>query len=299
MQYFGQSYVPYMQLYKKDGNKVPSIIRELKDNNYYSKILYGIDYYKSENTLKIIGFDQYTDLDNNGDKKGGSISDEFLIDKIIQELDTKNKDKNLFYMVETIQNHMPYTNDKYEKYDLEITTSNLSTEASEVIRTYAQGIYDADKQLGRLYDYIQTYEEPTIIVFFGDHHPYLDEKVNVFENWKYFNTNDELINIYRKYNTQALILANFELKKEDDLNYLSPDMLGTYIINHMDIKISSYYKWLYSIINDMPSSNQLIMQDKDGNLHRISEFDDNMKNLNDLRQNMQYKMFVKKNMKKE
>ena len=34
-------------------------------------------------------------------------------------------------------------------------------------------MYKADKELGRLYNYIQTLDEETIIVFFGDHLPLL------------------------------------------------------------------------------------------------------------------------------
>lgn len=297
LNYFTRGYIPIMSLYKKENSSnLPSIVKELKNNNYYSKIVFGKDYYNSKNAFQKIGFDEYIELEQTTENtRGKYISDEYITDLIMQELENKTDEKSLFYMAETIQNHMSYTKDKYQDYDIEIENSNLNEDMNNTLLAYAQGIYDADKQLNRLYEYIKEYEEPTILIFLGDHLPYLytEKGKNVIDYLKYFNTSEELENIYRKYNTQALILSNYDINWEETPQYLSNDLLFTYIINRMNIDISDYYKWLYITINDLPASNMYLGLDKDGNRYNINDFENKMKEIYLLKEMMQYKFFLK------
>lgn len=297
--YFNEGYIPCMQLYRnKTYYDRPSIIKELRNNGYKTKIVN----YTSPKSFQIGRFYKYLEVDEaefilDTDKKyfkGQYVSDEYIIDKTIEEFNNKDKNEKLFYMTLTMQSHMPYLKEKYDNYDIKITKSNLSNDMNETLLSYSQGIYDADQQLKRLYDYIQTLDEPTIIVFYGDHLPYLKttENVNILDYLNYFNTGNEKINLYRKYNTQCLILANFDVEN-DETNYLSPDLLGCYIINRMDINISGYYKWLYNNKYSLPSANWYISMDTEGNLYYTSELSGELKNAYDFRKNVQYKLFVK------
>ena len=296
LNYFTKGYIPIMSLYKKENSEnITSIVRELNNNNYKSKIVFGKDYYNSESAMKKIGFDEYVELKETAEnKKGTYISDEYITDTIINDFENKEKEKPLFYMVETIQNHVHYDINKYDKYDISIKESNLSEEMNNTILSYAQGVYDADKQLNRLYEYIKSYEEPTILIFLGDHLPYLYTQtgVNVLDYLSYFNTNDELENLYRKYNTQTLVLSNYNIEKEKIPNCLSNYLLLTYIINNLDIKISDYYKWLYSTTDYLPASNSYVSIDGSGNKYSTEKIEGRIKEIYDLRENMQYKFFI-------
>ena len=299
-EYFNHSFIPYMQLYRNNTyfNK-PSIIRELKNNGYRTKIvtcaspkLFNCgNFYKY---LQIDDVEYITDVDQK-DVKGLYVSDKFVTDKIIEEFKNKKNDENLFYMTMTMQAHMPYPKNKYNNYDVWVTKSNYSTEINNTLTSYAQGVYDADKELGRLYEYIKTLDEPTIIVFFGDHLPYLYEKnKNVIDVLNYFNTPDKTMNNYRKYNTQSIIIANFEIEdNKDNTMYLGPDLLSSYILNNMDIDISNYYKWLYEIRKFIGSSNFLVTVDNNGNLYNTNELSGKNKEIYNLRKNIEYKLFVK------
>ena len=126
--------------------------------------------------------------------------------------------------------------DKYDEYDIDIVDSDLDEELNNSIKSYAQGIYDADKQLGRLYDYIQTLDEDTIIVFYGDHLPYIKaDGKDVLTELEFFNTDDDKLNLYRKYNTQALVLSNFNMDtlKEENKTVLLFDLDNTIINNRV------------------------------------------------------------------
>ena len=75
--------------------------------------------------------------------------------------------------------------------------------------------------------------------------------------------------------------------------YLSNNLLLTYIVNQMDIQLSSYYKWLYKTMNILPATNSHISLDLNGQKYITQELQGNMRMINELRKNMQYKFFVK------
>lgn len=296
--YFGKGYIPYMQLYNDDSyyNR-PSIINELKNNDYYTKIVS----YTSDSLFNCGKFYKYIDVDetsfnpnvNKKYLKGKYVSDEHIVDEIIEEFDNKEKDKLEFYMTLSMQAHMPYTIDKYKDYDIKLEKSNFSKEMDETLLSYAQGIYDTDKQLGRLYDYIQTLDEDTMIIFYGDHLPYLDTNgKNILEKLDYFNTDDEDLNTYRKYNTESLILTNFDIE-EKNYKYAGPDLLSTYVLNNMDINISNYYRWLYKSIDTLPAYNSFVSVDKDGNVYNTKNLSKELDKIYNMRKNVQYKYFIK------
>ena len=184
---------------------------------------------------------------------------------------------------------------KYDEYDINVESSTLNDDMTGAILAYAQGCYDADMALGKLYEYIMNYDEPTILLFFGDHLPFIPDpktQEDTLNSLKYFNTADELLNTYRKYNTQGVIVANFDLGDTSKWNYLSADMLLTNIINNMDIEISDYYKWLDSTLEILPASNRYVSSDTEGNLYWTDNLEGEMEEVLNLRENMQYKVLI-------
>lgn len=293
MSYFDSGYVPFMQYYNnKNSFNSPSIVRDLSNNGYYSQIILGEDSYNSSNVFNMLGFNSYKKLTLNEDNvKGDYVSDDYIADLIIDHLkEGRNKD---FYMVETMQSHMEYLVSKYSNYDISIKDSELSLIDSDVLLSYAQGIYDADKMLRKVYDAIMEVDEDTIVVFFGDHLPYLKNVngENVVEKLDYFNTNDEKLNLYRRYNTQALILSNYDLNLDID-SYLGFDLLLTTLINQMDIDVSPYYKWLYGTADVLSGYNRYVAVDKIGEVSYLNDLGDNMLEEYNLRNQMMYKMFI-------
>lgn len=300
--YFHPGYIPYMQLYRDDKYyKAPSVISELKNNNYYTKIVtaWGPTLFNCDTVYDYYGVDEKVYRDNmksQADWKGGRISDEFLTNQIMTEFNSKEAGEKMFYMVLTAQAHMPYMKDKYKdsEYDIQITDTKLSSDKAATVRSYAQGIYDADKQLGRLYEYIQTLEEDTILIFYGDHLPYLKtaDGSDVFPDLEFFNTEDKLLNTFRKYNTQCLVLSNYEIEHEN-ISYLGPDMIMPYVLNKMDIQVSPFYQWLFSMRNNLPASNFAVSVDKDGNLYETSKLEGDLKEYYKMRSYMNWNYFCK------
>jgi len=295
MNYFPKGYIPIMSLYTRKYEKIkPSIVKVLDNNGYDSKIVFGKDYYNSENSFRSLGFKEYEELiDTMGED---NINDNVAIGNIIHKFENKENNQRLLYTIETFEGHMPYSKDKYEDYDINIIDSNLTEEENITLRSYSQSIYNTDKELNRLYNYIKEYDEPTIILFLGDHLPYLytsSDNNNLIDKLEYFNTDDELLNYYRKYNTQCLILANFDISNIEFPEYSGVDLLFPYLINKMDIENIDYYKWLNSTRNDLCASNRYISLDKEGNRYYTNDLKDEMKNIYDIKNKMQYMFFIK------
>lgn len=298
IKFFSSGYIPYMQLYIDDKyKKAPSVIQELKRNGYKTHITstWESSLFNCKSVYEYFDVDvtEYKEDLKDSYKKGGRISDAYVAERLIRELKEKPKGEKLFTMILTAQAHMPFNFDKYEEYDISITDSRLDPEEEDTVLSYAQGVYDADQQLKEVYDFIQTYEEPTILIFYGDHLPYLktEKGEDITRKLEYFNTGDSAEDLYRKYHTQCLILANYDIGK-DDIDYMGPDLVMNYLINNMDMEVSPYYQWLYTTIDKLPASNLYVSVDKNGNKFKTSKLTGTMKDTFDLRRKMNWKYFV-------
>ncbi len=295
LDYFSKGYTPYMQLFTKGlSEKNPSIIKELKNNGYKTKILNSssANMFNCDSIYDFYGVDERNHLYDEIDLGGEYVTDSYLTDQVIDYFNNKDSEESIFYFVITMGGHMPYYEERYQNYDVNIIESPYTSDVNEVIHSYAEGIYLADKELGRLYDYINTIDEETIIVFFGDHLPHLvtpNGKDALFTT-NYLSSNYDLESVYKQYNTTALILSNYEIDY-DETNYLSPDLLLTYILNNMDIELSSYYKWLYNYKDILPSSNYVVAQDNTGKIYYTLNLKDEMKKAYELRRKIQYMLF--------
>lgn len=290
MNYFSKGYVPIMSLYsRKNSSNIPSIVKVLNSNEYTSEIIFGKDYYNSKDAYLKMGFDKYSELINDEDTM---FSDKDCTDDLIERLKTK-LDLPGLYVLSTIEGHMPYSKDKYENYDIEITKSNLSNSMNETLRSYAQGLYNSDKELARIYEFIKDFDEPTILIFLGDHLPFLrtEDAQNVLGSLEYFNTNDNKINNYRIYNTQALILSNYDEKIKIP-DYIGTDLLLNCIINQLDLENEEYYKWLYTTKDILAGSNRFVSFNKDGKIYTTRDLDGEMQEMYELKKLMQYKFFI-------
>ena len=169
----------------------------------------------------------------------------YLTQKMYDELKETSEGNYKFIMTATGQNHFPYDGKRYDYYDIDVIESEYDEESTNILKNYAQGVYDADKELNNLYQKIQKLDVPTIIVFFGDHLPYTvaSDGNDSYTNSDYFNTENKQLNTLRKYTTKAVILSNYDIDM-DDFDYLNSNYLGAYVLNKLDLEISSYFKFI-------------------------------------------------------
>jgi len=181
-------YVPYNNVgryfFRDIAAAMPWLFRA---NGYHAVAVHPYTrYFFSRNLVyPRLGFNEFIGYEDMQDPhyKGFFVSDEFFTDQIIaQILLAEQVDEPLFLFGVSMQNHWEYWGSKYSGWPEDITVYSpyLNDYEQAVVRSFAQGIYDADKQLGRLVDFVESRDTPTIIVFFGDHLPILGEHNDAF-----------------------------------------------------------------------------------------------------------------------
>lgn len=259
--FWSPGFIPYNQYYSDSiGKNAPNIIKEFNNNGYTTMYLtpWGEDSYNSKRNYKLFGADKTIyGSDLKGSNKGQFYSDKSLMKDIYNQLKDTKEGEYKFIMTASGQNHFPYTEDKYEKYDVSVKNTEYSKQSTNMLKSYAQGIYDASKELNNLYKMIQNLDTPTIIVFFGDHLPYIidDDGVEPYISAKYFNTENKYVNDMRKHTTKAVILSNYDIEV-DDIKYMNANYLGAYVLNKMDLKVSNYFKYIDDLRKKVPVYNR-------------------------------------------
>lgn len=251
LSFWSLGYIPYNQYYNNvSGAMAPNIIKEFNNNGYDTMYLtpWGSASYNSARNYELFGAKETVyGVSLNGKNKGTFYSDKSFMEDIYNQLKDTSVGNYKFIMSATGQNHFPYTSDKYKEneLDIKVTKSDFSDESNILLRNYAQGLYDASKELNNLYNKIQELDVPTIVVFYGDHLPYMVDSngIDPYMESSYFNTNDEKLNNIRKYTTKVVILSNYDIET-DDIKYMNASYLGAYILNKMDLNISNYFKFI-------------------------------------------------------
>ena len=160
-----------------------SLFRVYGENGYHTSYFHPGDnwFYNRENVLVWMGAEEtrFTNGMENMETKGRWVTDQYLVGQIQNEFEETVADGNtLFHYMTTIQNHMSYTPDKYgEGYSYPDVPLNISVSGhvETLLKVYIEGARDADAMLGQLKEYFSAQEKPVVLVFFGDHLPYLGD----------------------------------------------------------------------------------------------------------------------------
>ncbi len=141
-------------------------------------------FYNRESVYSFLGIsDQvFNEAFTEDDKKGNMVSDEAFLERLISDLDQRlAEEEPLFAYGVTIQNHQSYP---YSKYGFEPEAApvnvSLSEAETETLSVYMEGVRDSSAMLLSLTEYLDTVDEPTLLVFFGDHRPALLENYGVY-----------------------------------------------------------------------------------------------------------------------
>lgn len=170
---------------------IPTIPQLLSENGYYTASLHTFNdsIYQRLNYFYNVGFqdaffsgdfaaiddkaaaaeDYYVYL--NEKISGEFYSDDYLADVIIELYEKKSEASPVFLYGLTMENHSPYTYTRNGGgFDFK-TASDISDEARTTIANLAQGIHNSAAALEKLINYFSEVDEPTVIVFYGDHRP--------------------------------------------------------------------------------------------------------------------------------
>lgn len=184
---------PYQQ-YVTDAT--PSLAQFLKGQGYSTVAIHG--YYErmwSRNTAyPRLGLDDFISIEDmsDPDKRRGFVSDMEMTQQIIEQYESRKENGPVFIHAVTMQNHTTYDESKYPQDELVnvLEHPGLSEKTLSPLRDFATGVYEADAALEALTDYFSQVEEPTIIVFWGDHFNPFGDGYEIYEKTGYIEKGD-------------------------------------------------------------------------------------------------------------
>ncbi len=160
-----------------------SLFRAFDADGYRTSFYHPGDawFYNRENVYRWLGAEHEVFAKDMKDLeyKGRWVTDDYMAGLIEEEFETAvSEGRPLFNYTTTIQNHMSYTADKYGEghtFAPVSVTADISDETRTMLEVYTEGVRDADAMLGRLTAYFAERSEPVVLVFYGDHLPYLGD----------------------------------------------------------------------------------------------------------------------------
>lgn len=174
--------------------RLPTVPSLLEEAGYTTTMfhLFNDSIYHREGIFQTLGFDHiyfsedFAQIDPEaaaaadywafmeGKIDGSFYSDRYMTDLFIDLYEGREGDSPLFLYGISMENHTPHDGSKYARQGYTVAfTSPLSEKDAGILMDESQGAANASAALGRLCDYFREQEEPTVILFYGDHRPNL------------------------------------------------------------------------------------------------------------------------------
>ena len=245
------------QTYMRNG--IYSLPRYLKENGFSCVGLHFEDgkNWNRNNAYSILGFDSFFDINDfeNIESVRGRVTDEFNYEEIIRIIENSDAEKNFIFNT-TIQNHGGYNG----FYDLPPSVEILSDSDLENAEVYLSLIKLSDDALQKLVTYFENIDTPTMIIFFGDHQPKMDD---LSEEYLF---SESIGNNFEKYITPFLIYRNYS-SESYYIEKMSANYLSSLILDIGNFELPTFYQLLLQTYNEFPVMTIQGIEDKHGNYY--------------------------------
>lgn len=269
MAFLPQGCIPYQQFVH---GEIPTIASALKDIGYRTVALhpYRASGWDRSEVYPYFGFDSFYTQDDFEDPLiyRKYISDQSDIEKII-EIYEQDPEQPLFMFNVTMQNHSSYT-DVFDNFTPQIQVEGVESVA---LNQYLSLLYESDKSLQQLVQYFDRMDDPTIIVFFGDHQPTDSVVAPIYKlNQKsVYSIEEEELRL--RYKVPYVIHANFDIEEAQNVP-MSSNYLGIKTLETAGIPLDRYQQFLANNYQTFPSVSVLQIQDENGEVFSIDKKDE-------------------------
>lgn len=280
MAFFKSGSLPLVQ-YVRNGQQ--SIAKALKSQGYdvMGYHSYWPQGYERYRVYPLMGLDKFYSLESAlpyDEKIRIYLSDKSDYENVIylyEKSREENEDAPVFVFNVTMQNHGGYGNGE-NGFEAKIMPTDTDKQYPSV-NEYLSLIRESDKAFEELVNYFQQADRDVVILMFGDHQPGIEREAfySIAKNVLYTENAPAEIK-QKKYFTDFLIWANFDIEEQDDLlistNYLRPLLLQT-----ANCEISSYDRFLLELMEEYPAINAFGYFDKEGMWHGLEEASEALK----------------------
>ena len=180
-------------------------------------------FYNRRNVAEYMGFDRSYFREDRYHVEGSIMDDEQLFaDLITLYEDSKAAGEPYFNFTVTYQNHGPYPDSHFfEPTKAFVEMNKLTLPAYRILTNYMEGISRTDAAMESFVEYFRGEEEPVVLVFFGDHKPWLGDNSYVYSEMGIVMNHSSEWSFRNYYITPYLIWANDAAKES-----LGNDFMG-------------------------------------------------------------------------
>ena len=180
--------------------------------------------------------------------------------KVIEEFEKiRQSGQPAFIFNVTMQNHSGYDAGCFTENAVRITGHEGEFPNAE---EYLTLIRESDVAIPMLIDYFSKIEDPTVIVFFGDHQPMVEESFYETLAGKPL-TEWTLAEAQSRYIVPFFIWANYEIDAEENV-FTSANFLSELMFEKAGIKLLPYQEFLKEVREEIPAMDGGAWRDKDG-----------------------------------
>jgi len=234
---FGACEYPYKTITLK--HTAGSVCYDLKNYGYSTHAIHNhtATFYDRHINYTNLGFDTFTSVEYMGEVERTPTNwakDKVLIDEIYKCLNaTEERD---FVFAVSVQGHGKYPSEVLDPEQPIVVTEGMEEDEAYKIgfEYYINQLHEMDAFVGQLISTLESYEEPTILVLYGDHLP----AMNIEE--------EQLVN-GDLYETEYVIWSNYDIPEKAD-EYLYAYQLNSRVTELIGMKgnyvnaLHRYYK---------------------------------------------------------
>lgn len=229
LRYFGPGEYPYKTYSKK--HPTESAATALASLGYGTHALHDNtgNFYSRANVFNNMGFDTFTSKEFMNvlqTTENGWAKDEILTHHIMEAMDTTKQEDFVFTV--SVQGHGNYPETQVIE-NPKIKVEGIEDEAlKNKWEYYVNQVYEMDQFVGNLIKAVEERNEPSVVVFYGDHLPTMGLKA------------EDLKSRYL-YNTNYVIWDNIGLQK-DDKNIPAYQLMSE-VLNRLDIHSGTVFNY--------------------------------------------------------
>lgn len=252
MAYF-KGNTPYVQFIDTE---TPSLASELAGRGYRTQAMHAYER-AGYNRVKVydrFGFQQYKgieDFDVDIDVARGYPTDETNYRQLIKDFEENRGGAPQFLFNITMQNHGGYYASDYE-WPVRVHEVAPVESYDDSVIAYESSVRMADDALRQLISYLETVDEPTVLLFFGDHEPRLSNEF--YSSWFTDENGLDLETTAQLHKTPFFIWGNYDLNTDAAAkgSTVSLNCLSTVLFQAAGIKLSPYQEYLADLRMEHP-----------------------------------------------
>ena len=286
MAFFPNGSVPYLQ-YIRDG--ISTIVPQLEEYGYttYGTHPYRAKGWNREFIYDLMGFD-YRYFQGSfpfEDKLRNYVSDEADFKSI---LEWRNNTEGPFFMFNvTMQNHSNYGGD-FDNFDPQIVAKFKNTYSNKYLNKYLSLMYETDQDVASLLSELSQSDRKTIVVFWGDHQPNDYVVRPIYKEYGLDFDNQTYEQQQQRQKTPFFIWANYDIQEQTNVE-ISLNYLNILLFETAGLQLDEYQTFRKNLWQgQIPMMNAVGYRNDDGDLMEYDDAPEEIQNLLNEYQNIQY-----------